>query len=238
MRPLSPETHANKYWQKFTNYNFVAKIQTAAIVAAELGQAVRTLPVAFIKQADNFVLCAVMSLSEGHNLYVSPDGRWLGGYVPAAFRGYPFSLQGDKLYIDENSGLISDTVGEALYDNGELSRPVQEVMNFLKQIEKSRTVTDLAVAALSNAGCITKWQVKDKNVTGLYRTDEAKLNTLDDQTFLKLRKTRSIAIAYAQLFSMANIQIFDKLVKMREQMQPQEVDIETIFGEDDLITFD
>jgi hypothetical protein len=235
--PLSKQTHADKYWQRFTSYAFAAKTRTAPMVAAELGQAVRTLPMAFIKQGDRFELSAVMSFSEGQNLYVAPDGRWLGGYVPAAFRGYPFSLQGNKLCIDENSGLISDTDGQALYDkNGELSKPVQDVLDFLKQIEHSRTVTDLAVAALQEAGCITEWQFKDKEVSGLYRIDEARLYNQDDQTYLKMRKTRSMAVAYAQLYSMANISVFDKLIKIREQMKKPGID--PCFLNDDMISFE
>ncbi len=217
MQPVSPQNHTDKFWQKFTNYRFAARTQTAAVVVAEIGQAVRTLPLAFIKQGDNYVLAAVMSLSKGQNLYVAQDGRWLGGYVPAAFRGYPFSLRGEQLYIDESSGLISDTDGEVLYDkNGELSKPVQDVLNFLQQIEQNRTVTDLAVAALQEAGCIAEWRLKDTKVTGLYRTDEAGLNSLNDQAFLKLRKAGGLPIAYAQLFSMANIGVFDNLIKIRE----------------------
>ncbi len=97
------------------------------------------------------------------------------------------------------------------------------------------------MAALSDVGCITEWQFKDKNISGLYRADEAKLNTLEGQAYLKLRKTKSIAIAYAQLFSMANIGVFAKLVKIREQMakqQQEEVEDAALYiGEDDTFKF-
>jgi hypothetical protein len=236
--PISRENHTGKYWQRFTSYNFAANTRIAPMVSAELAQAVRALPMAFVQQGDNFILCAVMGLDSDQNLYVTPDGKWLGGYVPAAFRGHPFSIQNKTLCIDEDAGLVSeDTRGQALYDNnGELTKPVQDVLNFLQQIEQNRTVTDLAVAALSDAGCITEWQFKDKNVTGLYKADEAKLLNLDDQTYLKLRKTGGIPIAYAQLFSMANIGIFDKLIKIRKQMKKPGID--NCFLNDDMISFE
>lgn len=147
--------------------------------------------------------------------------------------GIPSVLKNNTLHIDEDSGLVSeDTSGQAIYDDtGELTKPVQDVMNFLQQIEKNRTITDLAVAALSEAGCITEWQFKDST---LYRADEAKLNTLDGEIYLKLRKTQSIAIAYGQLFSMANIGVFDKLEQMGK---PQEDDLKGIFAEDDTFKF-
>jgi hypothetical protein len=73
--------------------------------------------------------------------------------------------------------------------------------------------TRVAVSALAGAGLITEWSLKakvggeEKNITGLYRVDEEKLNTIDDETFLDLRKSRSLPIAYAQLLSMGNIAV-------------------------------
>lgn len=253
---ISKETHANQYWQRFTDYHFANQIPTAQIVAAELGQAVRSLPLAFLKQQENFTLTAVMGLDPSLNLYVAHDGRWLGGYVPSIFRGYPFRLLRAQerddhiLCVDQDSGLISDDPsGEPLFDSsGELSQPVRDVLNFLSQVEQNRTVTDLAVSELAEAGLITEWPLKvkageeERQVTGLYMVDEAKLNSIDDQTFLHLRKTQALPIAYAQLLSMSNIQIFDKLAKIREQMDMQQqqdtaLDAGLYIGEDDTFKF-
>ena len=47
-----------------------------------------------------------------HNLFVGPDGHWLGGYVPASLRSYPFRVLGSEgsgqlaLCVDEDSGLV------------------------------------------------------------------------------------------------------------------------------------
>jgi hypothetical protein len=223
--PITKQTHANKHWQKFTSYHFAANTRIAPIVAAELGQAVRTLPMVFIKQGEHFILCALMGLEPDQNLYIAPDGRWLGGYVPAAFRGYPFSLQNNTLHIDEGSGLVSeDTSGQALFDTtGELTKPVQEVLNFLQQIEQNRTVTDRAVAALAGAGCITPWDLtlQDHKVDGCHRIDETRLNTLPDKDFLALRRAGSLMIAYGQVLSMTNVQIFGRLAAISEKLSPQ-----------------
>jgi hypothetical protein len=65
---------------------------------------------------------------------------------------------------------------------------------------------------------IIKDEAQEKPVTGLYRVDETRLNALDDQTFLKIRKAETLPIKYAQLMSMANIQMLVQLAKAHEKM--------------------
>jgi len=155
--------------------------------------------------------------------------------VPSAFRGYPFRLaraeaQDDLiLCVDEDSGLVSGdkAAGEPFFDdNGEITQPVKDVLDFLNQVERNRAVTETAVAGLAEAGLITEWPLKikdqdqEKPVTGLFRIDEPKLNTLDDDRFLKLRKAQALPIAYAQLLSMNNIQVFAQLAGLGDPAGP------------------
>jgi hypothetical protein len=213
---------------------------------------------AFLKQQDCFYLVAVLSLTPGTNLFVAPNGRWLGKYTPSVFRSYPFLLAKVKgldnpvLCVDEDSGLVHNdqTAGELFFDdNGEVSKPVKEIMNFLNQVEQNRAATNVAVAALAEAGVLAEWLLKikdgdqEKPVTGLYRIDEAGLNALEDETFLKIRKAGVLPIAYAQLMSMGNMQNLAQLAKAQEQMKQaqtkqKDLDIQPIFGDDDMISFD
>lgn len=207
--PISKEIHADKSWIRYSSYQFAAKDNLAPLVGAEVSKAVLSFPMAFIKQQDNFTLVAVLSLTPGRNMFVAPNGQWLGGYVPSAYRGFPFRLAKAEdrddliLCVDEDSGLINDdpNAGEPFFDEqGQLAKPVKDVMDFLSQIEQNRTVTDLAVASLAEAEVITEWNLKvkvgeeEKPVTGLYMVDEAKLNSLEDAQFLHLRKTGGLPI--------------------------------------------
>ncbi len=214
MQKITPATHAQLRWQKFTTYEFARQTAMAPLVAAEMGQAVRTLPLAFIPHQDGYTLQAVLSREPDTNLYVAPNGQWLGGYVPAAFRGYPFTLQDGELYVEE---AMLGRAGEPFYaDNGELAQPVRDILNFLRQIEANRKITNQAVSALAAAGAITLWE------DNLYRTDEAALLKLPGPDFLKLRQTGSLSVAYAQLFSLANFKIFAKLKQMSAHLaQPK-----------------
>ncbi|MCA1794061.1 MAG: SapC family protein [Desulfobacteraceae bacterium] len=249
---ITKNNHADKSWTRFTSYNFAGKECIAPLVSAEIPNASLSMPLAFVKQKDHFMLVAVLSLTPGTNLFVAPSGQWLGKYIPSAFRGYPFRLArgGPKnemlLCVDEDSGLVNEdkNAGEPFFDdNKELSKPVKDILQFLSQVEQNKTATDAAVASLADADLLTEWSLKiklgdrEEPVTGLYRIDEAKLNSLDDDWFLKLRKAGSLPIAYAQMLSMGNIQIFEKMSKVQEQAAVKNRDVVSFLGDDDVISF-
>lgn len=146
--------------------------------------------------------------------------------------------------MDEDSGLVHDdkTAGEPFfYDTGEISQSLKDIREFLSQVDRNRAVTNAAVTSLAEAGVITEWSLKTRDgdheipVTGLYRIDEAKLNALEDEKILKIRKVGALSIAYAQLLSMNNIQMFAQLAKARAQKRSP--DIKPAFGGDDMISF-
>lgn len=256
--PITKQTHTNKSWTRFTTYTFAAKDNLAFLAGAEIAKAVSDMPMAFLKQKDRFYLVAVLSLTPGTNLFVAPNGRWLGKYIPSVFRSYPFLLAKMKgqdnpvLCVNEDSGLVHNdqTAGEPFFDdNGEVSKPVKEVLNFLNQVEQNWAATNLAVTSLADAGVMTEWTLKikagdqEKPVTGLYRIDEPKLNALEDEPFLKIRRAGALPIVYAQLLSMGNMQNLAQLAKVREQMahaqrREKDLDIRPVFGDDDMISFD
>ena len=159
---ISRDSHAGKKWQRFKSYGFASKVVLAPVVGVEVARAALALPLAFLQEAERFVLVAVLSLKPGRNMLVAPDGRWLGGYVPAYLRAYPFRLlpqQGTDqivLCIDTDSGLVveGDAAGEDFVGpDGNISPALKKVLDFLNELERSRRATDVAVAALAESRC-------------------------------------------------------------------------------------
>ena len=243
---VSREAHAQKVWRRFANYQFAAKDALASIVLAEVVHVGSWMPIVFIEQAGRYVLMAMMSPMPGHNLFVGPDGEWLGGYAPSSLRSYPFRRvrhQGSEqmiLYIDEDSGVIrdADEAGEPFFaTDGKPSQSISTTMECLGQIEASRVATDLATASLAAAGVIEPWPLevevggKKAAAKGLHRINEAALNRLDDEAFLKLRKTSALRLANAQIMSMGQIARFAQLMRLRQQLaQTPKMTPEGIFG--------
>jgi SapC len=232
---ISRENHGSKTWSRPQNYGFAGADALAPVVGAELGAAALSIPLGFLEQGGRFSIVAVLSLVPGQNMFVAPDGRWLGSYVPACFRTYPFRMlpqQGtDKLVLctDEESGLIHDegSVGEKFFDEeGGISPALKPIFDLLMEVERSRWATGLAVAALAEAGVIRHWDIKVKSeqgqqaISGLHRIDEGALRSLPNDLFLKLRAASALPVAYTQLLSGGQIRIFGHLAKLRQQLAP------------------
>jgi hypothetical protein len=100
-----------------------------------------------------------------YNFFIGPAGQWLGTYVPAALRDYLFRLarvegaQDVGLCIDEDSGLVSSTLMEPPKT---LSMLTATLLDLLLEIERKRVLTNLAVAALRDAGLIQPWLLSVK----------------------------------------------------------------------------
>ena len=257
---ITPVPFATKAWKRITDYFFAAQLNIIHVVAAELPHLVPTMPLGFVQAGSSFELVAVCSLQPNTSLYVAPDGRWLGNYIPAALRGYPFRLakvegrEESILCIDEESGVVVDAgLGEAFFDeSGTPAQAVQGILHFLTQVERSQLATQAAVEALRASGVIQRWPLNLQHgdqvapVEGLFRIDEAALNELSDEGFLKLRSTGGLAVAYAQLLSMNQLAVLQRLEQMQMQLKAQAaaqinalsgLDSFNLFQDDATITF-
>jgi hypothetical protein len=235
---ITPERHAGKVWKHGTDYAFAAEDNVISLVGAELTKVVLGMPTGFVKLDAGYQLVAITSLQPGLNLYVAPDGKWLGEYIPAALRAYPFKLAQHEsagefiLCINEASGLVAESEddGNAFFDNQDQpTQKTMEILNFLLEVKASLAVTQEAVNALADAGLITPWEINLKQgeqvvpVKGLFGIDEAALNRLEDKNFLTLRKSGALAIAYAQLMSTNRIARLESLDQLHTEIVAQTV---------------
>lgn len=232
---VTRERYAGKKWRRVSGYGFAATKALVPIVGAEIGRAAPALPLAFVQEAGRFVLVAVLSVMPGRNILVGADGRWLGGYIPACLRGYPFSLAPSQdpgqlvLCIESGAGAVAaDGAGEDFFDqDGNLSPTLKKVLDFLGQFERYRVATNVAVSALVEAGIIRPWSIQikvedsNRDIAGLHCVDEAALHALSDDAFLKLRKSSSLPIAYAQLLSMVFMGVLTQLSRDEGTRNPR-----------------
>lgn len=226
---ISRERHAGLRWKRFTSYAFAADHALQPLLVAELPKAAMSLPIAFVEQDGAYLPVAVLGLAPGNNLFVAPDGRWVGAYAPAAFRSYPFRLgqtaTGQQaLCIDEDSGLVGEgPEGERFFaDDGTPDQPIVELLGFLSEIERSRVATVAACAALRTHGVIAPWSISVKNaageeqpVGGLFKIDEAALRDLSAEALHAVSKSAGLGMAYCQLLSMQHLPLLGQLAGAR-----------------------
>ncbi|MBP0049729.1 SapC family protein [Marinobacterium sp. AK62] len=255
-QPITKTSFAHLKWQPCKDFRFAAKDNLVPLVAQELPTACINRPIAFIKLGDNFVPAAIQSLQPGLNLHVGTDGQWLIPYIPALYRGYPFLLLQTKeeqqvLCVDTDSGLISEQGEHRFFeDDGQPTAAVNEVVEFLKQVQHNRELTKRLCTALDAEGLIVPWSIKVKDasgqehpVQGLFRVDEARFNALDGEAAARLHQSGALPVVYCQLISMQHMQVLARLAESRTQQAnteaPAEVDIEAMFGGgDDTLKFD
>jgi len=250
-RPISREQHADKKWLAPSDMRFSADRHFVPIVNAEVGHAARALPLSFVKTGDAYALVAVLGLMPGRNVMVGPNGRWLGLYTPAILRSHPFRLARtgeDKLVlcVDQASGLVVDSaVGEAgtpfFEADGTIAAGTAKMMEFVSTLQQAEQVTTGAVRAIADAGLLEAWPLTSgtgadaKQVQGLFRINEAALNTADAETLLTLSKSGGLALAYAQLISAGNIQLLTNLALAQDAAQTQRMTVpeKSFLSEDD-----
>lgn len=249
---LSRSQHAGQTYLPRQGYAFSAHQPVASILLAELGKLLPHYALGFIKQGDSVQPVALLGLDGQRNLYVAPNGKWLGSYVPASLRGYPFTLanaeDGQQVLCIEAQHLSEDQ-GEPLFeDDGALGGQAARTLEFLQQCERNRRVTQAAAGALGEAGVIEPWPLKVERgdgqepltVQGLYRVNEKALNGLEAEAYAALRGG-PLALAHAQLFSMNQLNQLTERARFHAQQSgtaetPENLD--ELFGEDDELSFD
>lgn len=237
--PVSSERHRDLRWTPFADYSFARSAQVASVVLAELPRAILSLPIGFLRGNEVVQPVALLGLRPEENLFVGADGRWLGPYVPAAFRGYPFRLlplEGDSrmaLCVDESSGLIGADEGEPFFGpDGQPAERVRKVVEFLSQVENNRQATIKAAGALDAAGLLVPWPIelqegeKRRRVEGLWRVDEEALNRLEGAALASLRDVKALALAYMSLVSMQHLAL---LVELLKRKNTEEARLQSVF---------
>jgi hypothetical protein len=230
IHPVSKLRHGQMAWHRYASYDFAAKDTSAPLVVAEFAKACMAFPIAFTKADDGFTPVGLLGLAQGQNVFVATNGRWIGGYVPAAYRGYPFRLgktqEGQRLLcVDEDSGLLM-SVGEAsdkaerFFDpDGNPADAVKQVLGFLSQVDDNRGSTIEVCDLLEVHKLIEPWPITvktaagDQNIEGLYRVNEASVRALKSKAVTALHKENALMAAYCQILSMQTFPILGQLIE-------------------------
>ncbi|MEA2120073.1 SapC family protein [Halovibrio sp. HP20-50] len=247
---LSPSQHRGKHHLPRDGYTFAQGQSVVGVFLAELPKLLPLYMLGFIQQGEQYTPVALLGLGQ-HNLYVAPNGKWLGGYVPATLRGYPFTLAnsetGEKVFaIDADH--LSDDAGEPLFDEADkLTGKAAETFTFMQQCEQNRQATQQAVKALGDAGVIEPWPLKIERgeghepltVNGLFRVNEKALNSLAPEVYATL-KGGPMALAHAQLFSVSQMNQLSGWAKFHAQQGTTEApeNLDSVFDNDNDLEFD
>lgn len=244
--PVSLSHHRGCSYQPRKGYAYTEAENLAPVLLAELYSVLPHFVIAFAPVNKNLLPVAILGVEEKQNLYVQKDGMWLAAYVPACFRSEPFRLlsddKGQKVLAIRREAIGSE--GQPLFtDSDELA--VQDVLNFLSGCEHNRAQTLKAAAKLEEVGVLEPLELSvpvdgepTRLLKGLLKVNEEALKELDGKQLERLRGD-ALKLAYAQLFSLAQVGQLSSRLKLQTQQKPAGLeDVDALFqAKDDTLKF-
>lgn len=237
--PLSRERHATRRLVRPATLSFALNQPVVPIYPAELRQAATEFPLVFLPENGSFTIAGLLSLDGQRNIMLSTDGRWLGNYVPAGLRRYPFILgRADQpstenadvvLCIDETEEVVSDSKGEPFFDeSGEPTPFIKEVIRFLSELERNRPLMTPAIEALRARNLFqplelqTERDGKQVPVSGLFRINEQAFKKLGEEDVLALHRVNALELVHYHLASLTRLTMLQKLRALHAQAAAQQ----------------
>ena len=244
---LDSVIHRSRKMAALTDYSIARSLHAVFVAGAEFTQAALEYPLVFVRSGDTdasgkamIAPVAMLGLSQGENLFVEGE-RWVGRYLPAFIRRYPFltaQLQGTDspgVLIDAAWSGLSDEVGEPLFDAaGKPAAALTTAIQFLEMFDAEALRTRnfcselLALDILQEMNASATLPDGAKfSVDGFYVVDEAKLRALPDPTVVSLHRSGILTLLSAHLISLANIRhLLDRKTR-RVQMTAEVSNIST-----------
>jgi len=216
--PISSKDHAQWKARQVDHAKFVDGQNAIPLTSDEFAQASRFYPIVF-STGETPVPLALMGLNEGVNTAIDDDGKLRGPvYVPAYIRRYPFLLarlnpdaEEMSLCFDPTSEVVGKFKdGEALFEKGEPSETLKQVMQFCEQFEQAGARTQAFMKELAELDLLMEGEVSiqppgsDKPFVyrGFQMVDETKLRDLRGDTLRKISQNGMLPLLYAHLFSL------------------------------------
>lgn len=200
------------------NALFASKNQSVPLVAGEFPEACLEYPIVFTKGQDGqWLALALTGLKVGTNAFVNAQGQWLGRYVPASVRRYPFILaEANKEQLSLGIDLAAPQVGaegeQVFTEQGEPTEFVQKWMPMLVDFQNQATLTSALLKNLEDAGLLTQknmqvtsGQQRQAVVEGVWIVDEEKLRELPDEQVLAWFRGGELALIHAHMISLRNL---------------------------------
>ena len=216
---LNKKEHKTFNLERSFNYSFCERDNLCPVTMAEIPHIIQQAPLVFVKNdQDIFGVFMLQSYTQEANNFCDKKGKWIGPYIPAHYRQYPFyladSMSGkEKIFcFDQSSNLINEKISKTsvpLFDEqGDLTDHIKNVINFVKEIEQNKKVTQKIVNAIEKNSLFEKWNLKIKSqdkevsVNGLWTINKTKLATLPENALSELHKLNAFELIYGHFFSL------------------------------------
>lgn len=217
---LHRQTHGHlRLDRQNLRYDFVRGAVSTSISAAELAAACGEFPCVMARSGPaRWSLLAITGLEAGKNLFVGPQGEWLGSHLPSTLATWPFRLvpqaaEPGRFLVAVHTPVLSADQGEPLFDaSGNESPWLQEQLRLLSSVDASMNETSRQIELLEKAGVLQErtFQAvladgRDVELNGFWAVDELKLGQLDAATVHELHTSGALVLATLHLLSLRRL---------------------------------
>jgi hypothetical protein len=202
--------------------DFCRHANAIPISFTEFTRAARDYPIVFVPgdSGKHYTATAVLGIEANQNLFLQLDGTWdANAYMPAYLRRYPFCMSKitvdgkarDERIICVEKQALSET-GEALYNETGAAQPQWETMQkFLAEFEADLDRGEEMCGILRDFGLLEAFTMQaelnqggSRNLTGMCRVEEKKLEYLSADQYRTLIKKGVMGKIYLHLSSLGN----------------------------------
>jgi len=203
----------------------LASFTSFMVSVSEFGDAALNFPILFVRAApdalgrDTVAPVAVFGLKPGENLFVTTDGKWDAGYVPAMLRAYPFTMAriegSDRwaIVFDNSWEGMSRTEGVPLFnEKGEASELLNGVHKFVQDLEADLERTRQACATLLEMKLLKPMRFdatlangESLSVDGFMTVDEEAIAKLPDAQIAQMYRNGLLGLLQVHTISLNNM---------------------------------
>jgi hypothetical protein len=232
---LDRTKHRRRRVKPSDSFAFARKANSLFVAGVEFAEACKEYAIVFTRTGGRVIPVVMLGLRAKENLFVDDKNRWLGRYVPAFVRRYPFVLaqlpgqQALGLCIDEGYAGLSDEEGEPLFDaQGQDTPFLRNAVDFLTQYQREHLRTEAFCQRLEQAGLLREMNARADLADGRSFTvesvlvvDEQKLLALPDAVALSFFRSGELHLIAMHLMSLSNMKaLVDRMAERKSPLKP------------------
>lgn len=252
---LDAKLHRDLLFAANQPYHYCQMQVSTPVMAGEAYQVAREMPMLFSARSPSPM--ALLGVEAGQNLHVRPTGHWIGRYVPAHIRRYPFILApiesppgaaGDQAAGGPRFALkfarqaphlrAESRKGVRLFNgDGQPTDALKRIQQAMVQMQQNGQHTAELVRQLEKydllvARTLTVAPKKGRatKLEGFRVVDANAFKTLSGEALADLQATGALALIYAHHVSLSNLR--DGVIAQMQSDSPATPDLDALFGAD------
>jgi hypothetical protein len=214
--PVSAEQHRNWALKPSVDYSFARQVNSVPTTAVEFPRAALEYVLVFAGSDQQVMPAAILGIQDKQNIYIEKSGKWLGRYVPAFVRRYPFVFSSTDeenftLCIDGSfRGWSKEGKGQRLFDDqGGRSEYLENILKFLQQYQLEFQRTRAFCQKLKSLDLLepvhAQFTTRDgqrRSLSGFMAVNREKLKKVPAEKLAELASTDELELIYLHLQSL------------------------------------